>query len=189
VIVVLGCGTAVTTSADGLRFADIEGDYISSIHGGCELQLRSDATFELSCGTLPACRGRAIDFGSSFGLLCGRPVDGIIQEQVPQLPPRSPEGPPALRDPTRGPYVTRPSGGPRGRAQPAAQVGEFLWLEPFQWGARRYLIRDGDYEAFCRSIRVGVEPRNAPAGEQFLRRGDHAKRVHPKEPPECSRFR
>jgi hypothetical protein len=189
VVVVLSCGMSVIASADAMRFADIEGEYTSSIHGGCELLVRRNATFELKCQACPVCRGRAVDFGSSFGFLCGQPADGSVQEQNPQGPRRGPASPPAVRDPTRGPYVMHPSDGSRGRTQRTAPGGEFYWLEPFRWGDRLYLIRDGDYETFCRSIRVGVEPRKTAAGEQFLRRGDHVKRVHPKEPAECTAFK
>jgi hypothetical protein len=47
VLVALGicCCVAVLASSSALRFADLEGDYVSTMHGGCELSLRADSTF------------------------------------------------------------------------------------------------------------------------------------------------
>jgi hypothetical protein len=65
------------------------------------------------------------------------------------------------------------------------EAGDPSWLQPLRWGERLYLIRGGSYDAFCEAVRTGVEPRNTPAGEQFLRRGDHLKAVGSKRPEEC----
>jgi hypothetical protein len=179
------CSVAVLASSSALRFVDVEGDYVSTMHGGCELSLRGDSTFVLTCQTLPACQGRAVPFDDSFGLVCGlrNEVSTVLQHQNP---PASPGWPPATRDPTQGPYVpSGPTQGPQD-PQPHPRIREFFWLAPLHWGDRLYLIRDADYDAFCLSIRVGIEPRKLAAGEQFLRRGDHLKAA-PNEPNECRR--
>lgn len=178
-------GVAALASSSALRFADVEGEYVSTIHGGCELRLRGDSTFLLTCQTLPACQGRAVAFDDSFGLVCRRrPEVPTVQQH--QNPPTPPGWPPAIRDPTQGPYVpSGPIDGPQDRP-PVPTVGGFFWLAPLHWGDRLYLIRDADYAAFCRSIRAGIEPRRLLAGEQFLRRGDHLKAA-PDEPDECRR--
>jgi hypothetical protein len=183
VAVAICCGVAAPASSSALRFADIEGDYLSTMHGGCELSLRGDSTFVLTCQALPVCQGRAVAFDDSFGLLCR--ARGVSTVQESQNPPTSPGWPPAIRDPTQGPYVpSGPVGGPQDLQPP--RVREFFWLAPLHWGDRLYLIRDADYDAFCRSIRAGIEPRKLVAGEQFLRRGDHLKAA-PNEPDECRR--
>jgi hypothetical protein len=177
VALVLGILPPHAVAGDTVNFIALEGTYISSILGGCELQLRRDASFVLSCRALPLCSGGAIRMGREFGILCGGTAGGGIRTVPrPQELPRASDWPPALRDPTKGPYV----GNWGGR-------GESLWLQPVIWDGRLYLVRSGDHQAFCDAASAGVEPRDTAAGHHFLRRGDHFKRCGTKLPTFCAR--
>ena len=157
--------TSTVHAADALRVADLAGTYVS---GGCLLELRKDGSFSATCGSRQRI-GRAIPSGRGLDVGGGRSV--TEPPPAPAPPGIGSDWPPSLRDPTRGPYVARPE---------ASEL-----LEPLQWGARLYLIRSGSYESFCQAVRAGVEPRNTPAGDEFLRRGDHLKPVARKPPKEC----
>ena len=63
------CASAGLAS-DTVRFADIAGRYLSSIRGGCELDLRKDGTFVLTCPA-QVCSGRCMPVGRGFGVGCG----------------------------------------------------------------------------------------------------------------------
>ena len=161
-------------AADTLRFADLQGTYISALHGGCLLGLGKDGYFSLTCGERQV-RGRVAQIGGGFAVIGGG--SGAEMPAHVALPPQGTAGawPPSLSDPTRGPYVVYGPG----------PGGHSFWLEPLRWGARLYLIRDGNYDAFCQAVRTGVEPRKTPTGSEFLRRGDHLKPVPRKPPREC----
>ena len=171
----IACASAGRAS-DTVRFADIAGRYLSSIRGGCELELRKDGSFILTCAT-QACSGRCMRVGRGFGIGCGGGEDdaSVFAPSVHQAPNPS-DWPPKLRDPTKGPFVVSP-GRPGGHA---------LWLEPLHWSPRMYLIQDADQEGFCRLVRNGIEPRRTPAGYHFLRVGDHAKAPGTQLPKECA---
>lgn len=192
-------GASVGTGTDTAPFSVLQGTYLSGVEGGCELQLRSDASFVMDCRALPACTGRAVSQGREFGILCGgrppsphfdphpRGKSGIVGGWVgdpeawrravpPQQPPPPPTAwPPPAGDPTRGPYVSD-WGGP----------GESFWLQPVRWGDRLYLVRSGEREAFCGAVARGVEPRTTAAGYHWLRRGDHLKRCGTRRPAFCT---
>jgi len=157
-------------AADVVRFVDLEGTYVSTAHGGCLLALRKDGSFSLTCGSWQR-NGRAIRSGRGFRVSGG---GAASQPPAPDPPGTAGGWPPSLRDPTRGPYVV-----------PGPEPGDSFWLEPLRWGARLYLIRGGTYDAFCEAVGTGVEPRNAAASDQFLRRGDHLKAVDSNRPKEC----
>ncbi len=171
-LAILLVSRSTVCAADGVRFTELQGSYVSAVHGGCLLELRKDGSFSLTCGSWQR-NGRAIPFGRGFSVSGG----GNNAEGLPPAPatPSTTGGwPPSLRDPTRGPYVVR-----------APEAGDSFWLEPLRWGARLYLIRGGSYDAFCQAVAAGVEPRDNPMGDQFLRRGDHVKPVAHKPPKEC----
>ena len=157
---------ATARAGDSLSFADLAGTYVSSLDGGCLLELRKDSTYMITCGKRPPRKGQTlfIDGGFSVGT-------GPIPEAI-GMPPSAPG------DPTRGPYVVR-----------VAEEPISLWLEPLRWGDRLYLIRGGEQTAFCRSIRSGLEPRAETTGDEFLRRGDHRRAAGPKPPRECEKFK
>jgi hypothetical protein len=159
-------------ATEAVRFADLQGTYVSAVHGGCVLELRNDGSFSLTCGSWQR-NGRAIPLARGFSI-GGSGDTAEVLLPPPAAPGRAGDWPPSLRDPTRGPYVV-----------PGPEPGDSFWLEPLRWGARLYLIRGGSYYAFCQAVKAGVEPRKTPTGDQFLRRGDQLKPVGPKPPKEC----
>jgi len=167
-------------AAETASFADLAGTYVSSVRGGCQLELDKAGDFSLTCApwqralkshAMPLGDGRFIIFGAE-----GR--GGLVLPPDPPPPPAVSGWPPSVRDPTKGPYVVH---GP--------DAGDTFVLMPLRWGERLYLIRAGELEAFCRSISSRLEPRKTAVGDQFLRRGDHAKRVGGKRPPLCDAFK
>jgi hypothetical protein len=116
-------------------------------------------------------------FGKGFIIFTPEASDGVRLPPGPSPPGDSGSSwPPSATDPTSGPYVIDNSGS-----------GGTLFLLPLRWGDRLYLIRSGEVEAFCQSISAGREPRKVANGDQFLRRGDHAKRADGR-PHECEAF-
>ena len=173
---ILGCASGM--AADALNFAELEGAYLSSIRGGCELVLHKDGAYVLRCGERE-CRGRAVPMPTGFVVLCSSTAKNsneltAVDQQA--LPPQN--RPPATRDPTRGPYRVYP---------PAVEDDwqEGLWLKPVNWKPRLYLVEHQAIDVFCAAVRAGVEPRTEQAGAHFLRRGDHRKRPESKVPLEC----
>jgi len=167
--------------ADPVDFAQLEGTYVSSMLGGCQLQLDREEHFTLSCRGRPECRGRAMPMPSGFALMCRNASQrqSVIWHASLQVdPPR--ESPPAIRDPTKGPFRAYP---------PLVEYQEFpplaLWLEPIYWKPRLYLVRHEEREAFCAAVDQGTEPRTTPSGAHFLRVGDHRRRPTSKVPTEC----
>jgi hypothetical protein len=165
-------------------FAEIEGTYVSSILGGCELQVRRDSSVSLSCRELPLCRARAIPAGRGFAILCGSTADarGSIVLAA-QQPPNPRDWPPANRDPTKGPFRVYP---PVFDQYRRSSPREFFWLEPVHWPPRLYLVRHPDMAAFCDAARTGSEPRRTAAGYHFLRQRDYLKQPKRKVPVECT---
>jgi hypothetical protein len=175
------------TTSDGVpaaavNFAELEGTYLSSILGGCELVLGKDAAFDLRCRAKRACRGRAMPVLDGFALICDASTvlaDGDVPVPVQTKPPRDREPPP--KDPTRGPYIVYPPVPEDERFWP-----EGFLLRPVNWKPRLYLVELTEMEAFCAAARSKVEPRSEPTGEYFLRRGDHRKAPATEFPMECS---
>jgi hypothetical protein len=157
-------------------FADLAGTYVSSVRGGCQLELDKGGYFSLTCAPWRrALKSRVMPLGDGRFVILGGEVRGDLQLPPDPPPARAGSGwPPSLRDPTKGPYVVH---GP--------EATDTFVLMPLRWGERLYLIRAGELEPFCQSISSGLEPRKTAGGDQFLRRGDHAKRVGAKRPPEC----
>jgi len=169
--------------AAAVNFAQLEGTYLSSILGGCELRLEKDASFMLSCRDRVGCRGRAMSIPPGFVVLCpdtaGR-QSLVLRAANEPAPPT--EWPPPTRDPTKGPFRVYPPS-----IESQTPVPQALWLEPVFWGPRVYLVQHDDHDVFCGGVQIGVEPRSSPWGYYFLRRGDHRKRPHSKAPSECSK--
>ncbi len=169
--------------ADAVDFAQLEGTYLSSLLGGCQLQLDGDARFTLSCRGRPECRGHAMPMPTGFAIMCRNASQRqrVIWHASLQVdPPR--ESPAVIRDPTKGPFRVYPP--------PSVEYQEFLplalWLEPIYWKPRLYLVRHEEHEAFCAAVDQGTEPRTTPSGAYFLRVGDHRRRPTSKVPTECS---
>jgi hypothetical protein len=159
-------------AADAVRFGDLEGTYVSARHGGCRLELKKRGSFSLSCGSRTV-KGQASAVGPGFAVIGGGGSAETPQPAV-LMHGSTEDWPPSLRDPTRGPYVVS---GPEG--------GESFWLEPLRWGSRLYLVRNGDFDGFCRDVQAGVEPRKTETGAEFLRRGDHLKPAAGRRPKVC----
>jgi hypothetical protein len=171
IVILVAIGQAAAGDRS-VRYAELEGAYVSSVNGGCTLELKRDASYSLRCGARVQ-MGHAIRFGEGI-VVGGSDVAGDIELPPPSPPQGGPSWPPSFRDPTRGPYVVA---GP--------ERGTSFWLQPLRWGKRLYLIRDGDYQGFCQAVRSGAEPRKATLGDEFLRRGDHLKAVGQQLPKEC----
>jgi hypothetical protein len=171
-----------STRADPVNFAQLEGTYLSSILGGCELRLEKDASFMLSCRNRVGCRGRAMSIPPGFVVLCpdtAARLSFALRAANQRAPPT--EWPPPTRDPTKGPFRGYPPS-----IESQTRVPEALWLEPVLWGPRVYLVEHDDHDVLCGRVEVGVKLRSLPWGHFFLRRGDHRKRPHSKTPSECS---
>lgn len=103
VIAVFVVAASDTMAGEPVRFAEIEGTYISSLDGGCLLELQKDGSFLLMCASRPLRRGQAVRFGKGFAIIGGN------SETEVQLPPAPPPGgtaadwPPSRRDPTKVP--------------------------------------------------------------------------------------
>ena len=169
-LAVLSVGS-VSRSSDDVSLAILEGTYLSSMQGGCSLELHSDASFALMCLSQPLRRGHIQVRGDVLTIDGAGPIP-FADIRPRRLEPKGAHAP--LGDPTSGPLVI---------AWP--EVGRSLRLTPLRWGARLYLIRNADYRAFCKAIDNGDEPRHDPGGYQFLRRGDHMKPAGKRPPIQC----
>lgn len=175
-LTVVACGIGPVAAADDEKtFARLEGTYSSSILGGCSFNLDRKGVFVVTCAHA-ALSDKAIASGHTIGIhLPGSHMPPTQPVVLPQ--PRTDAGrdswPPSLEDPTV-PLLME-------QAQDEGRV----WLTPIQWGPRLYLVRD--LAAFCKTIARGAEPRTVATGTEFLRTGDHQKRVPRQAPSECQR--
>ena len=161
--------------------AQLAGDYFAGAPDDrCSLKLKKTGLYVLSC------EGRALASGTA------RLIGPVMAIEAPAIEPPAYEQaglrmkpaepyprpwPPSLQDPT-APLVS--SGVPR---------MQLVLLTPLRWGARQYLVRTDALASFCRAITQGTEPRRVAYGLEFLRSGDHRKRVGESRPAECASFR
>jgi hypothetical protein len=184
VIAIVPLAAARARADEVVRFADLAGTYVSSVRGGCKLELGGAGNYSLACAPWQRVRkSQAMVLGDGWLVIFGGDGQAAEVEARLSLPPDPPPSgaagwPPSLRDPTRGPYVVHRPG-----------ASDSFLLLPMRWGERLYLIQAGEVEAFCRSISSRVEPRKAAVGDQFLRLGDHVRSVSAKPPAECGAFK
>ena len=170
-LAVMSLASLAITASDAVSLPELAGTYVSSMDGGCSFELQSEGAFSLSCLSQPIRKGQVQMVGEGFRIEGG----GVFAEWGVRPRGVVVQGPPAPPgDPTRGPLVVSASEGTNA-----------LLLEPLRWGTRLYLIRNGDFDGFCRAIRAGVEPRKEAGGVAFLKRGDHTKRAGRKAPRQC----
>jgi hypothetical protein len=181
------------TGGDRALLSTVQGTYASSEFPGMRLRLDGQgiATLEegwllpqkvvLRRGRIGMRLPRLIPPAQASGLVVeegsvGR--GGVMQWPRPRL--RSSDAwPPSLEDPT-APVVW-----PWPKADEREDADDSVWLTPVAWPPRLYLVRD--LEGFCGAVAAGREPRNVAEGKEFLRLGDHLKRVREPRPRQCGR--
>jgi hypothetical protein len=165
-------GIGVCVEAEEQPRRDVAGTYVSSLLGGCSLQLEPRHSFILRCA------GRAPESGKYRWLgdelwIPDPFARGAPAYMPPQIDPRSvPAWPPSLEDPTAPLLASKPTG------------TTTLVLKPVRWGQRTYLLEYG-HLSFCRIIERGLEPRKVAMGPVFLRDGDHRKPADRRPPWFC----
>jgi hypothetical protein len=163
-------------ASDAVSFPELAGTYLSSMRGGCELELKKDGSFALACLAQHVRKGQVHVVGKGFRINGSADASVAVVRRLPPLPSSGAEdSADPLVDPTSGPLVVSTSEDDRS-----------LLLKPLRWGARLYLVQADAYEAFCREIKTGLEPRKEAGGTQFLRRGDHRKTADANAPMECA---
>lgn len=157
-------GTGVGVGAEEKPLEDIAGTYVSSLFGGCSLQLEPKDSFILRCAGRAPESGKYRWLGDELWIPDPFARGASSPTYVPpQVDPRSaPAWPPSLEDPT-APLIASEAAGTL-----------MLRLKPLRWGQRTYLLQYDDL-SFCRVIQRGLEPRKVAMGPEFLRDGDHRK--------------
>ena len=160
-------------------FSAVAAEYVAgSIEIRCELKVTRAGRYSFRCGEDEPFKGTAVLAGVGR-ISLSVPIYGSPSTLEPVMPraPRDsapPSWPPSLEDPT-APLI----------ASETVRL-ERMTLVLLRWGPRRYLVRHDSIAEFCRSIAEGVEPRTAEVGWEFLRTGDHRKRVGKSRPTECT---
>jgi hypothetical protein len=166
------------TAIGGGLFAEVAGEYIAgAVDERWSLTLDKTGRYVLSC------QGRVL--GEGKGRFVGPliVIEAAVRDSVPwdqawlrERPPdtRREQWPPSLQDPTT-PLVSD--------TLPRTQL---VLLTPIRWSGRLYLVRSDALSAFCGAVHEGIEPRRSAYGVEFLRSGDHRKRVGAQRPAACA---